>query len=84
MRWSEHEFWMSTPKKLLSALDEYWYMEHIKHYEQGSYNLQFIAPLLVQDQKLPEHPKRKNETKKTAALETNDAGIALLNHGFGW
>lgn len=75
---------MSTPRKLLAALDEYWYMEHIKHYEQGSYNLQFIAPLLVEGQKMPEHPKRKKDTKKTTVIETNDAGLALLNHGFGW
>jgi hypothetical protein len=73
---------MSTPRKLFAALDEYWYMEHIKHYEQGSFNLQFIAPLLVPDQKIPEHPKRGSEPKKK--LETNDVGIAMLEHGFGW
>ena len=57
-------------------------MEHIKHYEQGSYNLQFIAPLLIQDQKLPDHPVKNSVRKKT--IETNDAGIAMLEHGFGW
>lgn len=75
---------MSTPKKLISAIDEYRYMEQIKHYEIGYYNLQFIAPLLVPDQKMPDHPKRKNDKNKSPSIVTNDAGIAMLDHGFGW
>ena len=61
----------------MAAIDEYRYMESIKHYEQALYNLQFIAPLLVKDQKLPDHPKRKNAPKEK--LSTNDAGVAMLN-----
>lgn len=73
---------MSTPRKLIAAIDEYKYMEQIKHYEMGYYNLQFIAPLLVPDQKMPEAPIRKNAPIKNALPETNDAGLAMLK-GFG-
>jgi len=74
---------MSTPRKLIAAIDEYKYMEQIKHYEMGYYNLRFIAPLLVPDQKMPDPPTRKNQPTKEPVINTNDAGIALLA-GFGF
>lgn len=54
-------------------------MENLKHYEQGSYNLSFIANLFSTEASLPDPPKRKGGKK---VLTTDDAGLAILS-GFG-
>jgi hypothetical protein len=53
-------------------------MESLKHYEQSSYNLSFIAALFVHDHKIPDRPGRDTGPK---VITTDDAGLAILN---GW
>jgi len=76
LNFTEWDFWLTTPRKLIASLDEYWYLEHMKNYEAGSYNLQFIALLFSEGAKEPALPERKNKPPKI--VTTNDAGLAML------